>query len=297
MSTWTAPTCSSWLELVRRHDVGTIYHLAALLSAAAEAKPQVAWNLNMGSLYNVLEVARQYRCRVFFPSSIGAFGPTTPQVRTPQVTIQRPTTIYGITKVAGELLCDYYAQRFGVDTRGLQAAGLDLLRGPAGRRHHRLRRGDLPSGAALPALHVLPGRRHAPRHDVHAGRDPGDDRADGGRGGPASVPQRLQCDGDERHARRDRGRDSQAHLRSSPSTTTWIRCGRRSPRAGRARSTTARHGPIGAGRPSIDLAAMTKDMLVRLRSRIARGASELKSNAEPNMPTAEAGDGPDGAAR
>src|SRR6516225_11969228 len=111
-------------ELVRRYDVGTVYHLAALLSATAEAKPQVAWNLNVGSLYNVLEVARQYRCRVFFPSSIGAFGPTTPSVRTPQVTIQRPTTIYGITKVAGELLCDYYVQRFGVDVRGLRLPGL-----------------------------------------------------------------------------------------------------------------------------------------------------------------------------
>ena len=120
------------LELVRRYDIGTIYHLAALLSATAEAKPQVAWSLNMGSLYNVLEVARQYRCRVFFPSSIGAFGPTTPHVRTPQVTIQRPTTIYGVTKVAGELLCDYYAQRFGVDTRGLRLPGLISYVAPAG---------------------------------------------------------------------------------------------------------------------------------------------------------------------
>ena len=111
-------------EVVRRHGVGVIYHLAALLSASAEAKPQVAWNLNMAGLYNVLEIARQYRCSVFFPSSIGAFGPTTPRDRTPQVTVQRPTTIYGITKVAGELLCDYYAERFGVDTRGLRLPGL-----------------------------------------------------------------------------------------------------------------------------------------------------------------------------
>jgi nucleoside-diphosphate-sugar epimerase len=117
---------------VRRYDVGTIYHLAALLSAAAETKPQVAWSLNMGSLYNVLEVARQYRCRLFFPSSIGAFGPTTPQVRTPQVTIQRPTTIYGISKVAGELLCDYYATRFGVDARGLRLPGLISYAAPLG---------------------------------------------------------------------------------------------------------------------------------------------------------------------
>lgn len=112
------------IEAVRRHRVGTIYHLAAVLSAKAEAAPQSAWNLNMGGLYNVLEAARQYDCQVFFPSSIGAFGPTTPRERTPQVTIQRPTTIYGITKAAGELLCDYYAERFGVDTRGLRLPGL-----------------------------------------------------------------------------------------------------------------------------------------------------------------------------
>jgi len=111
-------------EVVRRYEVDTIYHLAALLSAIAEEKPQAAWNLNMGGLYRVLEVARQYRCAVFFPSSIGAFGPTTPRDRTPQDTIQRPTTMYGVTKVTGELLCDYYARRFGVDARGLRLPGL-----------------------------------------------------------------------------------------------------------------------------------------------------------------------------
>jgi nucleoside-diphosphate-sugar epimerase len=111
-------------EVVRRYEVGTIYHLAALLSAVAEERPQMAWALNMDGLYRVLEVARQYRLAVFFPSSIGAFGPSTPRERTPQVTIQRPTTMYGVTKVAGELLCDYYHQRFGVDTRGLRLPGL-----------------------------------------------------------------------------------------------------------------------------------------------------------------------------
>ena len=111
-------------EAVRRYEVGTIYHLAALLSAAAEAAPQLAWSVNMSGLYNVLEVARGYGCQVFFPSSIGAFGPTTPRDGTPQVTVQRPTTIYGVTKVAGELLCDYYASRFGIDTRGLRLPGL-----------------------------------------------------------------------------------------------------------------------------------------------------------------------------
>ena len=112
------------LEVVRRHDIKRIYHLAALLSAVAEDKPQVAWNVNMGGLYNVLEVARQYGCSVFFPSSIGAFGPSTPHGKTPQDTIQRPTTMYGVTKVSGELLCDYYVLRFGVDTRGLRLPGL-----------------------------------------------------------------------------------------------------------------------------------------------------------------------------
>ncbi len=111
-------------EAVRRYDVGTIYHLAALLSASAEAAPHVAWTVNMGGLYNVLEVAREYGCQVFFPSSIGAFGPSTPKDSTPQVTVQRPNTIYGVTKVAGELLCDYYASRFSVDTRGLRLPGL-----------------------------------------------------------------------------------------------------------------------------------------------------------------------------
>lgn len=111
-------------EVVRRHDVQTIYHLAALLSAVAEEKPQVAWTVNMNSLYNVLEVGRQYQCALFFPSSIGAFGPSTPREQTPQITIQRPNSMYGVTKVSGELLCDYYANRFDVDTRGIRLPGL-----------------------------------------------------------------------------------------------------------------------------------------------------------------------------
>jgi nucleoside-diphosphate-sugar epimerase len=120
------------LEMARRHEVGMIYHLAALLSAMAEEKPQVAWSVNMGGLYNVLEAARQCGCQVFFPSSIGAFGPSTPPEQTPQVTIQRPTTIYGVTKVAGELLCDYYAHRLGVDVRGLRLPGLISYVAPPG---------------------------------------------------------------------------------------------------------------------------------------------------------------------
>lgn len=120
------------LEVIRRHGIGTIYHLAALLSAVAEEKPHAAWSVNMGGLYNVLEAARQYDCQVFFPSSIGAFGPSTPRERTPQITIQRPTTMYGVTKVAGELLSDYYASRFGVDSRGLRLPGLVSYTAPPG---------------------------------------------------------------------------------------------------------------------------------------------------------------------
>ncbi len=119
-------------EVVRRHGVGTVYHLAAMLSAVAEDKPQAAWHLNMGGLYDVLEIARQCQCAVFFPSSIGAFGPTTPRDGTPQETIQRPITMYGVTKVAGELLCDYYAHRFGVDARGLRLPGLISYVAPPG---------------------------------------------------------------------------------------------------------------------------------------------------------------------
>jgi nucleoside-diphosphate-sugar epimerase len=119
-------------DLVRRYDVGAIYHLAALLSATSEEKPHVAWELNMGGLYKILEIARQDRCQVFFPSSIAAFGPTTPRRDTPQDTVQRPTTLYGVTKVAGELLADYYALRFGVDVRGLRFPGLISYTAPPG---------------------------------------------------------------------------------------------------------------------------------------------------------------------
>lgn len=104
--------------------IDTVYHLAALLSAVAEAKPTSAWTINMHGLYNMLEAARQYKCQLFFPSSIGAFGKSTPKMNTPQVTIQRPDTMYGVTKVAGELLCDYYHKKFHLDTRGLRFPGL-----------------------------------------------------------------------------------------------------------------------------------------------------------------------------
>ena len=115
-------------ELLRRvvHEekITRVYHLAALLSAVSEARPQDAWEINMGALFAVLEVAREYGLSVFTPSSIGAFGPQTPKEFTPQDTIQRPTSMYGVTKVAGELLCDYYYFKYGVDTRGVRFPGI-----------------------------------------------------------------------------------------------------------------------------------------------------------------------------
>jgi len=110
--------------IVTEHRIDAIYHLASLLSAEAEHTPQLAWDINVNGLLNVLEIARGRCCAVFFPSSIGVFGPLTPPENTPQDTIQHPTTMYGITKVSGELLCDYYHKRFGVDTRGVRYPGL-----------------------------------------------------------------------------------------------------------------------------------------------------------------------------
>ena len=111
-------------ETVSKYEIDTIYNLAALLSAVAEAKPQLAWKIGMGGLFNVLEVAREMNCAVFTPSSIGVFGNNTPKDKTPQDTIRNPRTMYGVTKVSGELLSDYYFMRFGVDTRSVRFPGL-----------------------------------------------------------------------------------------------------------------------------------------------------------------------------
>ncbi|MGG0645121.1 L-threonine 3-dehydrogenase [Sporosarcina gallistercoris] len=111
-------------QLAREFGADTLMHMAALLSAKAEESPMLAWNLNMGGLVNALETARELDLQFFTPSSIGSFGPSTPKDNTPQDTFQRPTTMYGVNKVAGELLCDYYYQKFGVDTRGVRFPGL-----------------------------------------------------------------------------------------------------------------------------------------------------------------------------
>ena len=110
--------------IVDKYRIDTIYNLAALLSAVAERKPLLAWDIQMNGLLNILEVAREKGCAVFTPSSIGSFGPNTPRVNTPQDTIQRPRSMYGVTKVATELLSDYYFTKYGVDTRAVRFPGL-----------------------------------------------------------------------------------------------------------------------------------------------------------------------------
>ncbi len=111
-------------SVVRQYQIDTIYNLAALLSVVAESKPRLAWKIGIDGLWNILEVAREHRCAVFTPSSIGSFGPSTPHVNTPQDTIQRPRTMYGVTKVTTELLSDYYHNKYGVDTRAVRFPGV-----------------------------------------------------------------------------------------------------------------------------------------------------------------------------
>ena len=111
-------------EIVEKYNIDAIYNLAALLSAVAERKPLMAWDIQMNGLLNLLEISREKSCALFTPSSIGSFGPDTPKQNTPQDTIQRPTSMYGVTKVATELLSDYYHHKFGVDTRSVRFPGL-----------------------------------------------------------------------------------------------------------------------------------------------------------------------------
>ena len=111
-------------SVVKQYNIDTIYNLAALLSVVAESKPRLAWKIGIDGLWNILEVAREHGCAVFTPSSIGSFGPSTPKMRTPQDTIQRPRTMYGVTKVTTELLSDYYFNKYGVDTRAVRFPGV-----------------------------------------------------------------------------------------------------------------------------------------------------------------------------
>lgn len=112
-------------SLIEKYDIGTVYHLAGLLSVGGEKNPDLAWEVNVGGLKHVLDLAKDYNLKVFWPSSIAAFGPTTPKQNVPQHTVLEPSTIYGVSKVSGELLCAYYNKRYGVDVRSLRYPGLN----------------------------------------------------------------------------------------------------------------------------------------------------------------------------
>lgn len=112
-------------KVITKHNIDTVYHLVGLISAGSERNPDLSWKVNLESLKNILDLGRDLKLkRIFWPSSIGAFGPTTPKENTPQSTILEPTTIYGVEKVAGELLCNYYNKRWGVDVRSVRYPGL-----------------------------------------------------------------------------------------------------------------------------------------------------------------------------
>ena len=112
-------------KVVKDYDIDTIYNMAAILSAVGEEKPLICWNVNINGMYNILEIAREYEMtRIFVPSSIAVFGPETPSYNTPQETVLKPTTMYGVTKVAGELLGDYYFKRYNLDVRGIRYPGI-----------------------------------------------------------------------------------------------------------------------------------------------------------------------------
>ena len=115
---------NTYAQIIRKYNIDSIFNLVALLSATGEKNPKLAWDINIGALINALELAKENNCAVFTPSSIGAFGLNTPHQNTPQDTVMRPGTIYGVCKVTGELLSDYYFTRFGVDTRSVRFPGI-----------------------------------------------------------------------------------------------------------------------------------------------------------------------------
>ena len=119
-------TASESLEgIVRKHRIGTVYHLVSILSATGEKNPNLAWQVNIESLRNVLDLSFKHKMeKVFWPSSIAAFGPNTPRIHTQQLTVMDPNTMYGITKVTGELLCNYYFVKHGLDVRCLRYPGI-----------------------------------------------------------------------------------------------------------------------------------------------------------------------------
>jgi len=119
-------------KIIKKYKIDTVYHLAGLLSVSSEKNPVLAWEINLGSLKTILDLAVKYKLKLFWPSSIAAFGTTTPKINTPQRTILEPTTMYGVNKVAGELLCQYYFLKHGLDVRSLRYPGLIGYNAPPG---------------------------------------------------------------------------------------------------------------------------------------------------------------------
>ncbi len=120
------------LEIIKKHDIGTVYHLASLLSVKGEVDPNLTWDINMNGLKNILDLGVEYNLKLFWPSSIAAFGPTTPRDETPQQTVLEPTTMYGVTKSAGEGLCRYYNKKYGLDVRSIRYPGIISWKTPPG---------------------------------------------------------------------------------------------------------------------------------------------------------------------
>ena len=161
----------AWKGILQKYQPTQVYHLAALLSATAEQQPEFAWKLNMQGLFHVLDAAKEPGSsigRVYWPSSIAAFGPNTPRFETPQYGPMDPTTVYGISKYAGELYIQYYYKRYGVDTRSLRYPGLIGHKSDPGGGNNRLCCGYLSRCIKRQATYVFPKRRNHLAHVVHA---------------------------------------------------------------------------------------------------------------------------------
>jgi nucleoside-diphosphate-sugar epimerase len=197
---------------VIRQNVTQIYLLAAILSATGEKNPNLAWNLNMQGLLNVLDIAKEEQVRkVYWPSSIAVFGPTSPKKNCPQQTIIEPTTVYGISKYAGEFWCNYYHHRYGVDVRSLRYPGLISYKSGPGGGTTDYAIEIFQEAVEEKKIHLLFKKGYVPADDVHARCDPRNCRINGSTGGEYFCPHVLQYFFDELFARRAGDRDKKVY--------------------------------------------------------------------------------------
>lgn len=187
--------------IIDKYKIDSIYNLAAILSAQAEKRPLLAWNIQIGGVLNLLEISREKGCSLFTPSSIGAFGDSSPKMKTPQETIQRPRTIYGVSKVSCELLSDYYFYRYGVDTRSVRFPGLISYETLPGRRYDRLCRRNILRRRQGREVRDSGQGGDIHGYDVHARCPESDGDADGGRPVQTETPQLVQHRIDELRSR------------------------------------------------------------------------------------------------